>query len=505
MILLYTAIVLLAVSGSTPVAASAPPECQLTTANVPVNYNGPDIIECTCPPEELDYIGNLNFLKNTVGAAASNQRNLEISLGHCETLELEVNAAEITYKQFDIKIHNTSSLVINQIRVVSIDENPQFVIVQNVTNLYLTGRVYCPGCTDVQGPLHLQFQNVEHVVVEDMNSTVPMKMTARHLTSLSLYRTYISQLPWPGIFVYNTTRVSLSYSILPGLFPKSISMTLGSSLDVTYNIMDVESSLNVQQFNNVNEQCNRKDKFEDLSVECQSMLVEEDLNEPFGLVGPIRLPEAPEILQPDDNSTDTLADEDYFDFNDVESAFNLTYVTYAIDYALDYVMEWKNDTIAVTALTHNGVYGIVFLTLCIIFAVLFALIYCCCRCCCKKRRRKEDVEEEYLERQLSSHLVTANNKKGRKLAEGDEYSNSSKAHLAHGMEENGGLEPANMYPYAPYPTLRYVTVQQVQSNPGADGVICGSLTLAPSPAVPREEHLRDLSSNQLKAQVFNSV
>ena len=341
--------------------------------------------------------------------------------------------------------------------------------------------------------------------MEDMNSTVPMKMTARHLTSLSLYRTYISQLPWPGIFVYNTTRVSLSYSILPGLFPKSISMTLGSSLDVTYNIMDVESSLNVQQFNNVNEQCNRKDKFEDLSVECQSMLVEEDLNEPFGLVGPIRLPEAPEILQPDDNSTDTLADEDYFDFNDVESAFNLTYVTYAIDYALDYVMEWKNDTIAVTALTHNGVYGIVFLTLCIIFAVLFALIYCCCRCCCKKRRRKEDVEEEYLERQLSSHLVTANNKKGRKLAEGDEYSNSSKAHLAHGMEENGGLEPANMYPYAPYPTLRYVTVQQVQSNPGADGVICGSLTLAPSPAVPREEHLRDLSSNQLKAQVFNSV
>ena len=114
--IIIAAIVLLAVSGSTPVAASAPPECQLTTANVPVNYNGPDIIECTCPPEELDYIGNLNFLKNTVGAAASNQRNLEISLGHCETLELEVNAAEITYKQFDIKIHNTSSLVINQIR-----------------------------------------------------------------------------------------------------------------------------------------------------------------------------------------------------------------------------------------------------------------------------------------------------------------------------------------------------------------------------------------------------
>ncbi len=109
-------IVLLAVSGHNPVTASSAPECQLTTNNVPVNYNGPDIIECICSPEELEYIGNLNFLKQAVGQAARNQRNLEISLGHCETLELELNSAEITYKQFDIKIHNTSSLVINQIR-----------------------------------------------------------------------------------------------------------------------------------------------------------------------------------------------------------------------------------------------------------------------------------------------------------------------------------------------------------------------------------------------------
>jgi hypothetical protein len=289
--------------------------------------------------------------------------------------------------------------------------------------------------------------NVEHAVLEDVNSTVPMKMTTRHLSSLSIYRTYISQLPWPGIFVYNATRVSISYSILPGLYPKSISMTLGKSVDVSYNIMDVENSLNVQQFDNVNEQCNRLSKLETLSFDCKRALVRKDFLEPYGRVGPIRLPAPPTTPLPPPvlELTEKSADYDLeYDLvvDDEDSIFNFTYVTYAFDQAKDYMLEWRNDTIAVTALTHNGVYGIVFLTVSIICAVVFALIYCCCRCCCKPR--KDEPEQQFLERQLSSHLDHINTRGGRKLEDGDEYSNSSKAHLAQGIDENG-LEPVHRY------------------------------------------------------------
>jgi len=418
-----------------------------------------------------------------------------------------MNAAEITYKQMDIKIENSSSVIINTIRMVSLEENPQFIILQNVTNFYLTGQIYCSGCSDIQGPLHLQLHNVEHAVLEDVNSTVPMKMTTRHLTSLSIYRTYIAQLPWPGIFVYNATRVSISYSILPGLYPKSISMTLGKSVDVSYNIMDIENSLNVQQFDNVNEQCNRLSKLEELSFDCKRALVEKDFLEPYGRVGPIRLPEPsttplppPPLLELTEKSAND--DLDYgLVLDEEESIFNLTYVTYAFDYAKDYMQEWRNDTIAVTALTHNGVYGIVFLTVSIICAVIFALIYCCCRCCCKPR--KEEPEQQFLERQLSSHLDHINTRGGRKLEDGDEYSISSKAHLSQGIDDNG-LEPVHRYPsYTQYPSLQYVTVRRVQTDADEDGVICGSLTLTPSSTVNNEETMRDVSSNQLKAQAFN--
>ena len=67
-------------------------------------------------PDDPNYIGNMNFLKSSVGQVARFKRNLEISLTDCEAVEMEVNVAEITYKQIDIKIVNTSSVIINTIR-----------------------------------------------------------------------------------------------------------------------------------------------------------------------------------------------------------------------------------------------------------------------------------------------------------------------------------------------------------------------------------------------------
>jgi hypothetical protein len=67
-------------------------------------------------PDDPNYIGNMNFLKSSLGQVVRFKRNLEISLTDCEAVEMEVNVAEITYKQIDIKIVNTSSVIINTIR-----------------------------------------------------------------------------------------------------------------------------------------------------------------------------------------------------------------------------------------------------------------------------------------------------------------------------------------------------------------------------------------------------
>ena len=343
-----------------------------------------------------------------------------------------------------------------------------------------------------------------HAVLEDVNSTVPMKVTARHLASLSLYRTYISTLPWPGIFVYNATRAAISYSILPNLYPKSISMTLGSSVDISYNIMDVDNSLNIQQFGNVNEQCNRLSKEESLSQDCKRALVRKDLREPFGRVKGIRIPE-PIVPQAEEESDQELEAQPTV-LEDEAEYLNFTYV---VDYVKDHILYLKNDSIAVTVLAHNDAYGSVFIILGVIFIIIFSLIYCCCQCCCKKSTKEE--EQLFLERQLSNHLVETNRGGKSRLDDGDEYSNSSKAHLAQGMDNNDLGGRLHRFPdaYPTYPAvvspLRFVTVQRMQADAGEDGVICGSLTLTPSTNVNRDDGSRAVASNQLKAQAFNSV
>lgn len=478
-------------------SSASPPRCQVESlGTLSSNDTGPDIITCQCDELNRDYVGNLNFLKHVIGSISSSKRNIEIMLTSCGSIEIEINVAELTYKQTDIRIENTSTVIVNTIRVVSIDNNKQYLALKNVANFYLTGRIYCSGCTEQQGPLHLEFENVEHTTLEDVNSTVPIKITARHLSSVSLYRTYLSSLPWPGLFVYNTTRVSIQYSILPDLLPKTISMTLGNSVDVSYNIMDVASSLNIQQYSNMNEQCNRENQQEELSYDCKRALNERDLRLPFGMVNAIRLP--PPVYEKEESEADPslyIVEDDSFNFD--FSDFNIT--EYA--YILDYMFDLRNDTIAVTTFVHNGVYGAVFLTLCILFIIIFSLIYCCCKLCsCKKK--KQTPEEVFLERQLSSHLTAVN--KVRFGYEADEYSNSSKAHLAQGIE--AGNAHVQRLPAEVCPSLRYVTVQKMQADAGEDGVICGSLTLQAAPRTAANDNsLRDVSSNKLKAQAFNKA
>ena len=74
----------------------------------------------------------------------------------------------------------------------------------------------------------------------------------------------------------------------------------------------------------------------------------------------------------------------------------------------------------------------------------------------------------------------------------DEYSISSKVHLAHGVDQDPLL-------------LRYVTVQGVKSEKSEGGIVCGSLTLGPTYDVKDNTSMRAVSVNRLKRQTFSKV
>jgi len=80
----------------------------------------------------------------------------------------------------------------------------------------------------------------------------------------------------------------------------------------------------------------------------------------------------------------------------------------------------------------------------------------------------------------------------------DEYSNSSRAHLAHGVDP---FQDPLLMPRPP----QYVRVQGVREEQGEDGVVCGSLTLGPSFAVREASEPRTLTNNILKKQTFSKV
>ena len=107
---------------------------------------------------------------------------------------------------------------------------------------------------------------------------------------------------------------------------------------------------------------------------------------------------------------------------------------------------------------------------------------------CNKRKRKTKVSKKTAA-ELRPDLLTIPFSSD---DDGDEYSESSRAHLAKGDQD--------------WRLPQYVTVQGVSCVPGEDGVVCGSLTLGPSFSNKDvESSERTVSSNILKQQAFSKV
>ena len=116
--------------------------------------------------------------------------------------------------------------------------------------------------------IFVQLLNVNHIILEKLSSSVPVKISGRHLDSIYMNNCYLSSLPWPGIFLYNVTRVSIKNSFFPKLEPKSLSLTLGEEVNVSYNLLDVSNALNMVQYQHMNVKCNRRSVTEKLPIDC---------------------------------------------------------------------------------------------------------------------------------------------------------------------------------------------------------------------------------------------
>ena len=301
--------------------------------------------------------------------------------------------------------------------------------------------------------------------IENVTSSAPVKISGRHIESVTIKRSFFSFLPWPGIFIFNATRVSIIHSSFPGLVPKSISLTMGEEVNVSYNLMDVSNALNMLQFQHINIKCNRRGKDDPLPPEC---------------VVPSEPELAPDLL---DRLAEIPSNE-----TDVKSVslFSLNLLDFSP----------RNDSVFLSVLIVNDVYGLVFLTLAIFLTLCFLLIFCITVCF---RRRKDGSEN--CERKGVADLIKASTQLGTKLipdpgakTDPDEYSNSSRAHLAQGAE--GFPDPLH---------LHFVTVQKVRSEEGEGGIVCGSLTLGPAYNLKDNMSTRAVSSNRLKNQTFSKV
>lgn len=109
-------LLLLLLQGVWVLVSGVPPRCRLVAISRQADARLPDQVDCTCKPTQLRYIGNLNFLKEQLVPIKLYNRTVDISIKDCETLELELNFAEITTKNVNLRLLQTKYIKINKIR-----------------------------------------------------------------------------------------------------------------------------------------------------------------------------------------------------------------------------------------------------------------------------------------------------------------------------------------------------------------------------------------------------
>ena len=312
-----------------------------------------------------------------------------------------------------------------------------------------------------------QMENVSRFLMTNSSVSLPLKLTGRHMEEVTIQDSTFTTLPWPGIFLHNASQVRILRNFFLQTVPRSISISLGDLIDVSHNLLDVSEALKIEQYEHQVVKCNRASPDVSLPATCNIPRLEFNTLEPEddGVREMVRTEE--DTSQQDQEAQQTSLEDD----------IRATLV--------------REQDIIVTVLGTVDTLGLIWVLAALVIISLFILCHCCCRRRTQQKPKKRDTRD---------NLKTAAELRPDLLVipfpgdeEGDEYSESSRVHLAMGPGSSG--------------LPQWVTVQGVRAEPQEDGVVCGSLTLGPSfvnKDLDRESD-RTLSNNILKQQAFSKV
>jgi len=425
------------------------PECDLGLKE------GEEVV-CMCKNQETSYTGNLNFVKQQLSRVASRVptgRGVDLWIKDCDSLSLELNFNNIGLQPVNLRIYQSRVVEITEVELAALEDRRQSLVVKNVTNLTMSGLVRCRGCQDSgKELLNVQIERVASFNIMNLNSSVALKVTGRHLDFVRIYDSSFLLLPWPGIFFHNSSRVELLRNRFLQARPRSISIKQGDTINISHNLLDVAEVLKVEQYEHAVVRCNKPNESVILPATCNIPLLE---------------------YQPVPELT-VVNDEEIVEHEKVTVAS---------------VNESDNDNaVLMTILGTTDVTGFIWVIVTVFSALCFLLVFGVHRCCVSSRSRGATIGS-------SEPLKTASSMRPDLmmpvLEEEDEYSESSRTHLA---QDHHRMAP------------QFVTVQGVRSEPMEDGVVCGSLTLGPSFSCPQDSNgIRTVSNNILKQQAFSKV
>jgi len=442
------------------------PQCLYTPPTSQYGNKETGEVTCSCKASQPSYTGNMNFVKQVLSKVEETERNVDLIIKGCEQLRLELNFNNIGPQPINLRIYDTDYVEISMVELALAEDRRQTLVVKNVTNLHMEGMVQCRRCQERQGLLSIQIEKVASFMMSHLNSSVPLKLTGRHLQNVKISDSSFLFLPWPGIFFHNASRVELTRNMFMQAMPRSISISLGDVINISNNLLDVSEVLKVEQYEHVVVKCNRPDQSITLPATCAIPIIEyktsdEGDNELFVAADNLAVMESEHNKKAEDDKKVMLTVKD----------------------------ESDDKNIFVTVLGTVDMFGLVWILVAILSILLFLVVWCCCRRGTDKEKGGSPDDSFKTSSALRPDILVIPFLED----EGDEYSESSRVHLAQ------GLDPSRRHP-------QFVTVQGVRSEPMEDGVVCGSLTLGPSFGAPRDSpSIRAVSSNILKQQTFSKV
>merc|ERR1712106_906303 len=234
---------------------------------------------CVCKDFQPSYMGNMNFVKQVLSKVEETERNVDLVIKDCEQLRLELNFNNIGPQPINLRIYDTKSVEISMVELALVEDRRQTLVVKNVTYLHMEGMVQCRRCQDRQGLFSVQIEKVSSFLMSNLNSSVPLKRTGRHLQTVKISDSSFLLLPWPGIFFHNASKVEIIRNKFTKAMPRSISISLGDEINISHNLLDVSEVLKVEQYEHVVVKCNRPDESIILPATCAVPIIEYDRRE----------------------------------------------------------------------------------------------------------------------------------------------------------------------------------------------------------------------------------